>query len=172
MTERQPARAPIEWARRVVGLMAVALVLSGCPLQWQRIAINETIKPEDVTFIRAGKTTLFEVVAELGAPDDISDSLGGAVARYRFRDARYFRVHFGYAVKLLTPPGIPDDMGLAGGGTGTQEFHVMFDANWVVQYHAFALHLSASHYRFWPFDTWPFYTYIIPVEERRSPGAF
>src|SRR3989442_13152221 len=78
VTERQPARAPIEWARRVVGLMAFALVLSGCPLQWQRIAINETIKPEDVTFIRAGKTTLFEVVAEFSAPVDITQTLCGA----------------------------------------------------------------------------------------------
>lgn len=153
------------WARRVVGLIAVGLVLSGCPIQWRRITINETIKPEDVTFIRAGETTLSEVLAKLGAPDEISDSPGGAVARYRFRDLKYFRVNFGYAVKFLTPPGIPDDMVLAGGGTGTHEFHVVFDANWVVQYHAFALHLGASQYRHWPFDSWPFSTSTIPEEE-------
>jgi len=146
----------MEWPRRVVGLMAVGLVLSGCALQWRRVTINETIKPEDVTFIRAGVTTLSEVVAKLGAPDEISDSPGGAVARYRFRDVRYFRVNFGYAVKFLTPPGIPDDMVLAGGGTGTNEFHVVFDANWVVRYDAFAHHLGASQYRFWPFDSWPY----------------
>ncbi|MGH7235436.1 MAG: hypothetical protein ACREIO_03555 [Nitrospiraceae bacterium] len=151
--------------RRVVGLMALGLVLSGCPLQWQRITINETIEPEDVTFIRAGETTLSEVVAKLGAPDEISDTRDGAVARYRFRDARYFRVNFGYAVKFFTPPGTPDDMVLAGGGTGTHEFHVVFDAKWVVQYHAFARHLSASQYRFWPFDTWPFSTSPLPGEE-------
>ena len=153
------------WARRVVGLTAVGLALSGCPLQWQRITINETIKPEDVTFIRPGQTTLSEVLAKLGAPDEISDTRGGAVARYRFRDVRYFRVNFGYAVKFLTPPGVPDDMVLAGGGTGTQEFHVVFDANWVVQYHAFALHLGASRYRFWPFDSWLFSTDTTPREE-------
>ena len=153
------------WARRAVGLIALGLVLSGCPLQWQRITVNETIHPEDVTFIRAGETTLSEVVAKLGAPDMISDTRGGAVARYQFRDVKYFRVNFGYAVKFFTPPGVPDDMVLAGGGTGTHEFQVMFDANWVVQYHAFARHLSASQYRFWPFDTWPNCPCANPGEE-------
>lgn len=155
----------MEWSRHILVLVAVGLLLSGCPLQWQRITINETIEPEDVTFIRPGETTLSDVVAKLGAPDEISDTRDGAVARYRFRDLRYFRVNFGYAVKFFTPPGIPDDMVLAGGGTGTNEFHVVFDARWVVQYHAFAHHLSASQYRFWPFDTWPYSTSAIPGEE-------
>lgn len=133
-------------------LAAVSLVLLGCPLRWQRVSVNEVVKPEDTAFIVPGRTTLQEVIAHLGAPADLADTPEGALARYQFLDSKYFRINFGYALKFFTPPGVPDDLILAGGGIGTDQFLVWFDPAWVVRDRAFAHHTSASRYRLIPVD--------------------
>lgn len=149
-----------------MALVLLSLGLWGCPIRWQRISINEVVKPEEVAFIVPGQTTFRDIVATLGAPDEISNSKHGPVARYRFRDIKYFRVNFGYALKFFTPPGVPDDLVLAGGGLGTDEFLVVFDADWVVQHHAFAHHAAASQYRAWPFDPPKAPPFAVPIEDR------
>src|SRR5438132_7588633 len=152
-----------------VGLLVVSLMIVGCPLTWQRVSINETISPEDMTFIVPGKTTLAEIVARLGAPDEITSPDGGntytplglrmmpraphvitasphgAVARYRFLDFRRFRANLTWGLKFIQPvPGIPDDFVFEGGGIGTDQFLVVLDSNCIVQQHAFAKHAAAS----------------------------
>jgi hypothetical protein len=147
---------------------------------WQRVSVNDTIVPEDVAFIVSGQTTLAEIVAKLGAPDEIAafddestsslfsrsmkrssprlhiTSLPGAVARYRFVDAKRFRANFTWWMQfVVTAPGVPNDAVLQGGGVGTDEFLVVFDSNWVVSHHAFAKHADASQFRYWPFDLEP-----------------
>jgi len=164
----------------IVGLLVVSLIVVGCPLTWQRVSINETIAPEDVAFIIPGKTTLAEIVARLGAPDEITSPDGritytpfglrmitrtpqvitasypGAVARYRFLDFKRFRANFTWGLKFIQPvPGIPDDFVFESGGIGTDEFLVVLDSNWIVRQHAFAKHADASRYRPWPFDLEP-----------------
>jgi hypothetical protein len=134
------------------GLLVSGLGLAGCPLAWQRVSVNEVIKPEDVTFFVPGQTTLHDVVARVGAPDELSDSDSGPVAHYHFRDFKRFRVNFGYLLKFFTPPGVPDDLILHRGGAGTEELLVFFDRSWVVRQHAFAHHANASRFRAWPFD--------------------
>lgn len=164
----------------IVGLLVVSLIVVGCPLTWQRVSINETIAPEDVAFIIPGKTTLTEIVARFGAPDEITALDGGitytpfglrmmpraphvitashpgAVARYRFLDFKRFRANFTWGLKFIQPvPGIPDDFVFEGGGIGTDEFLVVLDSNWIVRQHAFAKNADASRYRPWPFDLEP-----------------
>lgn len=142
----------------LVGSLAIDLALSSCgtPILWQRVTINEPIKSEDVAFIIPGRTTFSEILEKLGTPDNISESQLGPVARYRFLDEKYFRVSFSWALRFIIPlftiPGTSPDMSLAAGGIGTDEFAVVFDANWVVQYQAFALHSGASQFRAIPFD--------------------
>lgn len=162
------------------GLLVVSLAVTGCPLVWQRVSVNETIVPEDVAFIVTGKTTLADIVGRLGVPDEITAfddestyslfgrsmkrssprigtaSLPGAVARYRFLDAKRFRANFTWWMQfVLTPPGVPDDAVFQGGGVGTDEFLVVFDPDWVVRHHAFAKNAEASQFRYLPFDLEP-----------------
>ncbi len=151
-TEDRPRSGRSTRIGLTVALVLLSLSLWGCPIRWQRVSINDVVNPEDVAFIVPGQTTFRTIVEKLGAPDEILDSPVGPVARYRFRDLKYFRVNFGYAWKFFVPPGVPDDMVLAGGGVGTDEFLVVLDADWVVQRHAFAHHVEASQYRAWPFD--------------------
>jgi len=136
----------------LVGLLVVGLGLAGCPLTWQRVSVNAVIKPEDVSFVVPGRTTFHDVVARVGAPDQLSDSDSGPVAHYHFLDFKRFRVNFGYLLKFFTPPGVPDDIILHRGGAGTEELLVFFDRNWVVRQRVFAHNANASRFRAWPFD--------------------
>jgi hypothetical protein len=147
---------------------------------WQRVSVNETIAPGDVAFIVSGKTTLADIVARLGAPDEITvfddestsslfsrsikrstprrdaTSRQGAVVRYQFLDAKRFRANFTWWTQfVLTAPGVPDDAVLQGLGVGTDEFLVVLDSDWVVQHYAFAKNADSTRFRHWPFDLEP-----------------
>jgi len=168
------------WPWLVGGLLVACLAVTGCPLVWQRVSVNATIAPEDVAFIVSGHTTLADIVARLGAPDEITTfddesaysifrrsekrnaprpetaSLPGAIARYRFVDAKRFRANFAWWMQfVLTPPGVPNDAVLQGVGVGADEFLVIFDSDWIVRHHAFARHADASQFWHWPFDPDP-----------------
>jgi hypothetical protein len=138
---------------RLVLILLLTVSLWGCPLRWQRVSVNDVITPEDIAFIVPGTTSFREVVSKLGAPDELSESHLGPVTHYHFRDLKYFRVNFGYALKWFTPPGLPDDMVLSGGGMGTEELLVFYDDRWIVRGQTFAHHLNASQYRAWPFGS-------------------
>lgn len=58
----------------MAGLFAIGLGLCGCPVQFQRVTMNETIKPEEVSFIIPGQTTFWDVIQKLGPPDQITVS--------------------------------------------------------------------------------------------------
>lgn len=141
-------------ARNMSGLVLAATVtmigFAGCGfMTWSRLSFNDPIKPDDVAFIVSGQTTFAEVIAKLGAPDQLIGLKEGAVARYQFRDVKYFRVNFGWPLRfvLLENP----DFVLANTGLGADVFQVTFDRGWVVQQHAFAKHQEAAQYRLWPF---------------------
>ena len=127
------------------------LVLSGCGLiSFTRLSVNDPIKPEDVAFITLGKTTLAEVIAKLGTPDEVIGlDDAGAVVSYHFLDARYARINYGWPLQFVSPASV--DMVLAGGGLATDVFQIAFDSRWVVRQQAFAKHIQASQYRLWPF---------------------
>jgi hypothetical protein len=104
-----------------------------------------------------GKTTLSDIVAELGSPDDIVSSHTGPVFRYRFTDAKRFRFVPTWPLPFLIPTLqlVPDELysvKLTAGGAGTNEFRVFFNSNWTVRVYAFAEHAGASRYFALPFD--------------------
>lgn len=138
----------------MIGLVVAATVamisVTGCGLMtWSRLSLNDPIKPDDVAFIVAGQTTFAQVVAQLGAPDQLTGVKDGAVARYQFRDAKYFRINLGWPLRFFLPEN--PDFVLANTGLGADIFQVTFDRGWVVQQHAFAKHQEAARYRLWPF---------------------
>jgi len=129
----------------------LAVLLEGCPLVWRRITVNEVIRPDDVSFIVPGATTLADVVKNLGAPGSIKRVDSGTVVRYQFLDSKYFTVDITRPLPFFFPllELFPNDLyqlKYSGGGLGTEELQVEFDKNWVVVYYAFAHHQQASRY--------------------------
>lgn len=129
----------------------LAVILEGCPLAWRRLTVNEIIRPDDVSFIVPGTTTLADVVKNLGAPGSIRRVDTGTVIRYQFLDIKYFTVNITRPLSLFFPvlEAVPTDLyqlTYSGGGLGTEELQVEFDKNWVVVYYAFAHHQNASRY--------------------------
>ena len=131
----------------VLCLLAVALTLDSC--QWRRLTVNDPIRPEDVAFIRHGQTTLAEVVAKLGAPDEMSGTDDAMVARYRFRDGKYFKIDMGRLLAFWSP--VTPEMSMARGQVETDVFQVVTDARGIVQEHAFAFQSPATRFNPWPF---------------------
>ena len=125
-------------------------MLSGCGLAtFARVTINDPIKPQDVEFIVPGTTTLTDVVAKLGTPDELEPLTDGAVLSYHFRDMKYARINLGWPLRFVIP--VNPDFILAGGGLGTDLFQVFFDDRWVVQTHAFDHQPNAARFKLWPF---------------------
>jgi hypothetical protein len=135
---------------RVIALAIVMLAVSGCGLvSIVRVSVNDSVTAEDVSFIEPGKTTLTDVVARLGMPDEMTGSENGALILYHFRDAKYSRVNYGWILRFWLA--LQPDFVFAGGGLGTDVFQVAFDDRWIAQHHAFSKHSQASRYKFWPF---------------------
>jgi hypothetical protein len=138
--------------RHVCALLCLfACLLQGCPLNWRRVSINEVITQDDVSFVMPGKTTLRQVVGQIGSPDIIQSTGTGLLIRYRFMDVKYFRVNLTRPLPFLIPAlsAIPSDLyevTISGGGAGTDELQVGFDENLMVLHYSFAHHSKASHY--------------------------
>ncbi|HXX75289.1 MAG TPA: hypothetical protein VEI50_09180 [Nitrospiraceae bacterium] len=120
-------------------------------MAWQRVTLNQPLSEEDVSFVVNGKTSLSEVVEQLGAPNQMLSSNGGVVARYQFTDGKYFRVDFGWGLRFLSPFYSPD-LVLGGGGSGADLFQITYNDHWIVQDHGFAFHSQLSEFRLWPFQ--------------------
>jgi hypothetical protein len=132
-------------------LCLVACLLQGCPLNWRRVSINEVITQDDVSFVMPGKTTLRQVVEQIGSPDIIQLTGTGLLARYQFMDAKMFRVNLTRPLPFLVPAlsVVPSDLyelTISGGGVGTDELQIGFDENLIVLHYSFAHHSKASHY--------------------------
>lgn len=128
-------------------LLAVILTLVSC--QWRRLTVNDPIRPEDVAFIQPGQTTLTEVVAKLGAPDEIRARDDVLVARYRFRDGKYFKIDLGRLLSFWSP--VTPEMSMARGQVETDVFQVVMDSRGIIQEHAFAFQSPATRFNPWPF---------------------
>ena len=137
-----------------LGLL-IGLSALGCNVI--RVSLNTSLAPEDVAFIVPGKTTLSEVVANLGAPDSIDDSDSGVVATYRFLDLKYSRVNFGWLAKPWTP--VDPDLIFSRTGLGVDAFEVLCDGQWVVRQKEFLRHLIRP----------PFYPYPFQRSGRLAP---
>lgn len=134
-------------------LVILVLICSGCGfLSWTRVTINRPLTADDAAFIMAGKTSFIDVLTRLGAPDEMLLAEDGGVARYYYRDVKYFRANYGWPLQFISAVSfIPHDLVAAGGGLGTDVFQIGFDADGVVKYYAFAHHTEKTRYKPWPF---------------------
>jgi hypothetical protein len=123
------------------------IALAGCNVA--RLTINTPLTPASVAFITEGRTTLQDVVAVLGAPDSITDADTGAVVIYRFLNAKYSRVNFGWLVKPWSP--VDPDVVFSRSGLGTDAFELICDTNWVVTHQAFVRHRPEPLFTPYPF---------------------
>lgn len=130
-------------------LLAVMLTVSLLGCNVARLTINTPLTPQTVSFITEGQTTLTDVVNKLGAPDSITDAEGGAVVTYRFLNAKYSRVNFGWLVKPWSP--VDPDLVFSRSGMGTDAFELLCDSNWVVTHQAFVRHRPDPLFTPYPF---------------------
>jgi hypothetical protein len=140
--------------RRCCALAILAgLGVAGCDLiSWTRVTLNHPLEADDVAFILPGRTSLDEVVARLGAPDQLIGTRDGFAANYLYRDAKYFRVNLGYPLGFVSPTAyLPHDFALARSASGADTFQVAFDARAVVQYAGFFRGAAGAQYKAWPF---------------------
>lgn len=139
----------MSWNRALTLLLPLALAaaLSGCNVA--RLTINTPLTSDSVAFITEGRTTLADVIAKLGAPDSMTDAETGTLVTYRFLDAKYSRVNFGWLLKPWSP--VDPDLVFSRSGLGTDAFEVLCDNNWIVTHQAFVRHRPGP-----PFTPYPF----------------
>ncbi|MBA5861957.1 MAG: hypothetical protein GDA65_04530 [Nitrospira sp. CR1.1] len=130
-------------------LLAVMLTVSLLGCNVARLTINTPLTSDSVAFITEGQTTLADVVDKLGAPDSITDAEGGAVVTYRFLNAKYSRVNFGWLVKPWSP--VDPDLVFSRSGMGTDAFELLCDTNWVVTHQSFVRHRPEPLFTPYPF---------------------
>jgi len=135
--------------RVLAGLCLLAALLSLASCQWRRLTVNDPIQPSDVAFIQAGQTTMGDIVAKLGPPDEMAARGGGLVMRYRFRDGKYFKIDAGRLLAFWSP--VTPEMSLARGQMETDVFQVVVDVSGIVREHAFAWQSPAGQFNPWPF---------------------
>ena len=131
----------------VLFVAILAMTLSGCNVA--RLTINTPLTPDSLSFITAGQTTLTDVVTKLGAPDSITEAERGTVVTYRFLNAKYARVNFGWLVKPWSP--VDPDLVFSRSGMGTDALELLCDSNWVVTHQAFVRHRPDPLFTPYPF---------------------
>lgn len=142
-------RVLLIWAASL--LTVLSLTTSGCNVV--RITLNVPLTQDDVAFIIPGQTSLTDVIAKLGAPDSLADSSTGMVATYRFLDARYSRVNFGWVFRLWSP--VDPDMVISRTGLGTDAFQVHTDSDGIVTEQSFVRRVTDPRFSPYPFSDQP-----------------
>ena len=121
--------------------------LGGCNVA--RLTINTPLTPQHVAFITEGQTTLADVVKVLGAPDSMTEAEAGTTVIYRFLNAKYSRVNFGWLVKPWSP--VDPDLVMSRSGFGADAYELICDANWVIIHQAFVRHRPEPLFTPYPF---------------------
>lgn len=137
-----------QWLSRGVLVVICAAVMAGCSLR--RVVVNNVIAPSQVAFIQAGATTMPQVVAQLGAPDEILESEFGLATLYQWSDTKASGVDFGFIARLFSP--YSPSMTLARTGIDMEQFHIHYDSQGVVRTFGFTRHEPIRPLLwFWPF---------------------
>jgi outer membrane protein assembly factor BamE (lipoprotein component of BamABCDE complex) len=113
-------------------LWALLLALSGCA--FSRGELGTALKPEDIAAIRKGQTTEAQVVALLGAPDDVRE-IG---RRELFHYYRYVLKHA--TVVVFSRANIASD-----------QVYVLFDERGIVDDVITGDRTDQLRFQFWPF---------------------
>jgi len=137
-----------QWFLRGLLVVLCTGVAAGCSVR--RVVVNDIVAPSAVTFIQPGTTTLPQVVAQLGAPDEIVDSEFGLATIYQWSDTRASGVDFGFIFRFFSP--YSPSMTLAKTGIDMEQFHVHYDAQGIVRMSGFTRHEPVRPLLwFWPF---------------------
>lgn len=131
----------------LVAALLVMSTLSSCTIR--RITINEPITQEDVVFVKPGETTLDEVVARLGAPDELTGTQSLAIFRYHFGSTKTFRINLGWIARFWSPVSPMLTFGRL--AAGTDALQITFDREWVVRSVAFSDNARTTDFNPWPF---------------------
>jgi len=134
--------------RVIVGTLCLILLLGGCSVR--RVVFNEIVTPEQVSFIRIGQTTIRELVDHIGAPDEVSESEFGVVARYNWSDTKSAAFDFGAIGRLLLP--YSPTMTLSKAGINPEQFQVVLNPQLTVRAYGFLRrNTDEPVVWFWPF---------------------
>lgn len=137
-----------QWLSRGVLVVICAAIMAGCSVR--RVVVNDVIAPATVTFIQSGMTTLPQVVAQLGAPDEILESEFGLATIYQWSDTKASGVDFGFIARFFSP--YSPSMTLARTGIDMEQFHVHYDTQGIVRTFGFTRHEPIRPLLwFWPF---------------------
>jgi len=126
----------------------VLTLCTGCSVR--RVTFNEVLTAEQVQFIHIGQTTMPDVVEQLGAPDEISESDSGVVTLYNWSDTKSAAMDFGALPRLFLP--YAPSMTLNRTGVAPEQFLVVFDPQWTVRAYGFSQWTKEEPVIwFWPF---------------------
>jgi len=135
-------------ALRAIAILSLIVLCSGCSIR--RIQYNETITPAQVQFIRMGQTTMSDVVAQLGAPDEMTEADSGVVALYNWSDTKSAAMDFGAIFRLFSP--YSPTLTLNRTGVEPAQFLVVYDPQWSVRAYGFSRWPEEEPVIwFWPF---------------------
>jgi hypothetical protein len=134
--------------RVIVGTLCLLLLFVGCSVR--RVVFNEIVTPEQVSFIRIGQTTILELVDRIGAPDEVTESEFGVVARYNWSDTKSAALDFGAVGRLFLP--YSPTMTLSKAGINPEQFQVVFNPQLTVRAYGFLRrNTDKPVVWFWPF---------------------
>lgn len=137
---------PARYARRLLVVM-LCMSLWGCAVR--RVDFNAPIMPEDLSFIRAGETTLHHVVDRIGAPEEITAVSDQFVAEFKWSTTRSSSLNLGYLFRIVSP--VAPTMTLSGTGINIQRLLIICDDRLIVRSYAFGLTDEHALFEFWPF---------------------
>jgi hypothetical protein len=132
---------------RLLMVFLLCVGLWGCAVR--RVDFNTPITSDDLSFIRAGETTLHEVVVHLGAPEDITATSDLLVAEFKWSTTRSSSLNLGYLFRIVSP--VAPTMTLSGTGINVQRLLVICDGQLLVRSYAFGLTDEHALVEFWPF---------------------
>ena len=134
--------------RLIIGALCILLLCAGCSVR--RVTLNHVLTPEQVSFVRIGQTTIFELADQIGAPDEITESDFGALALYYWSDTKSAALDFGAIGRLVLP--YSPTMTLNKTGVTPEQLQVMFDPQWIVRAYGFSRKsVDEPVVWFWPF---------------------
>ena len=128
-------------------IFMLCIGLWGCAVR--RVDFNAPITPEDLSFIRAGETTLHHVVHHLGAPEEITAVSDLFLAEFKWSTTRSSSLNLGYLFRVVSP--VAPTMTLSGTGINIQRLLVICDDQLIVRSYAFGLTDEHNLLEFWPF---------------------
>jgi hypothetical protein len=132
---------------RLLMVFMLCMGLWSCAVR--RVDFNTPITPEDLSFIRAGETTLHHVVHHLGAPEEITAVSDLLLAEFKWSTTRSSSLNLGYLFRAVSP--VAPTMTLSGTGINIQRLLIICDDRLIVRSYAFGLTDEHAFFEFWPF---------------------